>query len=93
MEDTLIHKTYLKHVYAFPEAIPSDEIYESHFLFFEGASKRKVYYDVKKNPNVERLSQKEKILVYLKLWNPNCFFKLSGIKKRLCNGSKRAGCF
>lgn len=93
LEDTLIHKTYLKHVYAFPEAIPSDEIYESHFLFFEGASKRKVYYDVKKNPNVERLSQKEKILVYLKLWNPNCFFKLSGIKKRLCNGSKRAGCF
>ncbi|HBN56210.1 MAG TPA: hypothetical protein DD414_05500 [Lachnospiraceae bacterium] len=91
LEDTLVRKTYLKYAYAFPDAIPPDHIFESHFAFFAGASGKKAYYNVKKNPYVSRLTFKKVVPAYIKFRNPGLFFRLYEIKKRLTYGSKRAG--
>lgn len=91
LEDTLVRKTYLKYAYAFPDAIPPDHIFESHFAFFAGASGEKAYYNVKKNPYVSRLTFKKVVPAYIKFRNPGLFFRLYEIKKRLTYGSKRAG--
>lgn len=93
LEDTLIKKTYLEYEYAFPNATPSDDIYESHFLYFDKASKNREYYKVWDNPGVERLSLKKLVIAYLKLWCPKYFLELCNIKKRLFHGAKRTGCF
>lgn len=46
LNDVLIEKSYLNYPYSFPEAISSDEIFKSHFCFFENSSPKKDYFDV-----------------------------------------------
>lgn len=75
LEDTLVQKSYLKYPYAFPEAVPSDEIYESHFLFFEKALKTKKYYKVGENPRVAKFSRKKMMSAYLQFWYPQYFLR------------------
>lgn len=93
LEDTLVKQSYLAYDYAFPDAIPSDEIYQSHFDFFDNASGTKEYYNVEENSLIKKLSLKETVLAFLKLHYPRLFFKLYDVKKRLVYGQKRAGRF
>lgn len=46
LEDVLIKKDYCKEKYSFPPSVPENEIYESHFCFFEKSEKARKYYNV-----------------------------------------------
>ena len=48
LENVLITKDYLNNKYSFPAAIPTDNIYESHFEFFKKANATKNYFNVLK---------------------------------------------
>lgn len=82
LEDVLVNKTYLQHRYAFPEAISPDQIFESHFSFFDGAEKKKEYYDVEDRNDIKKIGLTESAKAFLKLYNPKLFFDMYEIKKR-----------
>lgn len=82
LEDVLVNKTYLQHEYAFPEAISPDQIFESHFSFFDGAEKKKEYYDVEDRNDIKKIGLTESAKAFLKLYNPKLFFDMYEIKKR-----------
>ena len=77
-----VKKKYLQHEYAFPEAISPDQIFESHFSFFDGAEKKKEYYDVEDRNDIKKIGLTESAKAFLKLYNPKLFFDMYEIKKR-----------
>jgi len=49
LDDVLIEKQYKRHTFCFPKPESTDDIYESHFKFYELADNIKKYYPVMSN--------------------------------------------